>query len=335
MSFVNNILNLANTFGVVGDVQEIGAAVKKILEPYVDNVQCDQFGNLVGRRCCGLENAPKLFIETGITQQSFLVTEISEEGFLYFLDLGQSQWPMLGHEVRIKTRSGAFLSGVIAAPPPAQEAPLALSDLVIDTGLAGAEAKKHFHVGDHVVLASEAFALNDNLLCGGTMSARIGFSAVLHALGLLKNCRLPVDLIIAVSAGKEGACDVAWRESPAWAVCVDAYPDTAGDEGGQEIKLGEGPVIAIGPNSSPAMARRMAALAAKGNLPCQLVARGASCGDSAWQLQTCGYGIETLAVSVPVKYLHTPAEVVCTKDIIQLGALLAAFIVNFEGGEEE
>jgi endoglucanase len=49
-------------------------------------------------------------------------------------------------------------------------------------------------------------------------------------------------------------------------------------------------------------------------------------GTDGWAVQVAHYGIPTAVVSVPLRYMHTPVEVISTRDLDNTVALLAAFI---------
>ena len=57
-------------------------------------------------------------------------------------------------------------------------------------------------------------------------------------------------------------------------------------------------------------------------------------GTNGWHMQICNEGIATSVVSLPLKYMHTPVEVLETEDVEQVARLLAAFVKGLgeEGG---
>lgn len=334
MNLKDNIIRLTNAFGVTGAVCAVDLIARDLLSPYMDTVEIDSFGNVIGRKSCGVANAPTLLLDAHIDQPGFLITQIEENGFLRFMEMGIDRWPMPGSEMRIQTRNGEILPGVIAAlPSRLQSDPLAITDLMVDTGMTGAQANACFHIGDYMVHAGDTFALQEQLLCGSAMDNRAGFAGILYALELLQGKTLPVDLIVTGSSSKDGGRDIAWREQPAYAICVDVCHAKTCDSGSEiEVCMGRGPVIQIGASSLPHMAHKMMQCARAAQIPHQLLAVGGDSSSSAWKIKTVGNGVSTLVVSLPVKYIHAPAEVLHLSDVEQLGRLLAEFLVSFEGG---
>lgn len=334
MNAKESIQRLTNAYGVVGDMREVGELARTLLSPYMDAVEIDSLGNVIGRKACGIPGASKLLLEAHIDQPGFLVTQVADNGFLRFMEMGIDRWPMPSSALCIKTRSGARYSAFVAAAPTcAPNETLPITELVADTGMCDADAKGIFHVGDYMTYADETTELQKGILCSSAADGRVGFVAILHALELLSEKPLPVDLIVLGGANRESGRDIAWREKPDYAVSAGVCHGATADSGGKTAATaGKGPVILIGSNSLPCMARKMETLAQENRIPHQMMAAGGNTNTGAWHIQTAGNGVATLAVAVPVKYSHSPAEVFHVQDVEHLGALIAAFTASLEGG---
>jgi endoglucanase len=53
-------------------------------------------------------------------------------------------------------------------------------------------------------------------------------------------------------------------------------------------------------------------------------------GTDGWATQVAAEGIPTLLLGIPLRYMHTPVELVAIKDILRAGRLLAEFIAGLE-----
>lgn len=53
-------------------------------------------------------------------------------------------------------------------------------------------------------------------------------------------------------------------------------------------------------------------------------------GTDAFALQIAGEGIPTGLISIPLKYMHTPVEVISIKDVQRTGRLLAEFVAGLD-----
>ena len=88
MTLKDKIKTLGNAYGVSGDEFAVAKIAAELLEPYVDRVEIDEFGNVSGYKSCGKPGAKTLMLDAHIDEIGFLVTGITEEGFLRFLGMG-------------------------------------------------------------------------------------------------------------------------------------------------------------------------------------------------------------------------------------------------------
>ena len=342
MSLAETIRQLSGLMGVSGDEFAVSEAAARLLAPYVDEVETDSFGNVTGRKRCGLPNAPKLLLDAHIDQIGLFVTHITEEGFLRFVAPGVDQRMLPGSEIRLKTREGEELFGVVLAMPAQLQKPkerensATSEDMLVDMGLTGLQAKRRIRVGDALTYVGGALDLDGGALTGPAMDDRACFACILYALELLQNQALAVDLIVTGStreeAGLQGAREASWRERPDFAIAVDVcHGKTADTKDMLALEVGKGPVISVGANSLPELARMMMEIARAQQIPYQVEALGGFSGTNAWSMQTVQSGVSTLIVSLPLKYMHSPVELLSVKDAENTGKLLASFAGQFAG----
>ena len=92
--------------------------------------------------------------------------------------------------------------------------------------------------------------------------------------------------------------------------------------------LGKGPTIVMGANMHPALHKAMKELADKLEIPYAIEYTPSHSGTDGWATQVAAEGIPTMVVGIPLRYMHTPVEVVAIKDIQRAGRLLAEFIAG-------
>ena len=123
-----------------------------------------------------------------------------------------------------------------------------------------------------------------------------------------------------------GAKTAVFAIRPDWCVAVDvthgATPDGQKD---RTFPLGGGPVIGVGPNMTTWMTKRMIAKAEEQKLEYQLEVMAGHTGTNGWHMQISREGIATSVVSVPLRYMHSPIEVLDPEDMEHTAQLLAAF----------
>lgn len=316
-------------------------AARELLEPLVDEIWIDRLGSLVGVRRCGKPGAKKLLLDAHLDEVGLVVTGI-KDGFLRFKANGVDVRMLPDREVTILTQPPIL--GVVACLPPhvlsAEEREKApeIKDLYVDIGLSQEEAERRIPVGTPMVYRTDFTALGKRQLCAKAMDDRACFAALLRTAELLRDQELDVDLYIVGSVFEEtggvGARVLAQGLSPDFCVAVDvAHGKTPDSPKEGAFVMGGGPVVGIGPNMARWMVRRLLDEAEKLGLAVQKEVMEGSSGTNGWELQIANEGIATAVLSVPLKYMHTPVEVVEPGDIEATARLLAAFAEHL-GGEE-
>ena len=103
------------------------------------------------------------------------------------------------------------------------------------------------------------------------------------------------------------------------------FPDGDANKLG-EFKLGAGPVIARGPNICPKVFEHLKACAERLKMPYQVEAEAGPTGTDARVIQLSREGVAAGLVSIPLRYMHTPHEMVVLSDVEATVRLLAEFI---------
>ena len=320
---------------------EAARAAEELLRPLMDEVWTDRLGNVIGVRRCGRPEAPRLVLDAHLDEIGLMVTG-AEEGFLRFRAIGGVDPRMLpGREVTLLTQPPLF--GVVACMPTHvlteadKDAAIPLDELVIDVGMTQEEVEATVPVGTPAVYRGSCFPLGEGQLCGKSMDDRACFAILLRTAELLKGRELDVDLYIMGSTREEvsgaGAKVGTFALDPTYCVAVDVThgktPDSPPD---RASVIGGGPAIGVGPNMTRWMTDRMIAKAKGEDIPYQLEVMEGHTGTNGWHMQVSREGIPTSVVSLPLKYMHTPIEVLESRDMEAVARLLAAFTEKL--GEE-
>lgn len=341
MDLYTSLSRLCSAPGPSGHIGAVADVAEELLRPLVEEVRRDKLNNLLGLRRCGAPGAKLVLLDAHLDEIGFVVTG-HEEGFLRFSTIGGVDPRMLpGREVSLMTPAAGF--GVVAAKPPhvlaagEQDKAISLEDLRIDVGLSQEEAQRVYPVGTTAVYREGCTRLQGERVTGKALDDRSCFCVLLRTLELLKDERLNVDLCVLGSNQEEtdgnGALAAAYALDPFCAVAVDVtfatQPDVAKDKG---FPLGGGPVIGVGPNMARWMTRRFEEVAKREEIDYSLEIMSGATGTNGWEIQIAREGIATQILSIPLRYMHTPMEVVDLRDIEQGARLLAAFLRTL--GEE-
>ena len=341
MKLTETIQTLTTLNGPSGFERTVAETAADLLRPLVDDVTIDRLGSVVGVRRCGRENAKKLLLDAHLDEIGLIVTGV-EEGYLRFRAIGGVDPRMLPDAELLILTQPPRLGVVACLPPHVQSAEefnqsIPISDLRIDVGMTQEEAEQAIPVGTPMVYRSRCFSVGADQLSGKAMDDRACFSVLLRALELLKEKPLDVDLYVMGSTREEisgaGAVVGTFAIHPDYCIAVDvthgATPDAPSDE---TMKMGGGPAIGVGPNMTRWMTNRLVEKAKAAGIPYQLEIMAGHTGTNGWDMQTSREGVATSVLSLPLKYMHSPIEMIRMDDAENLAHLIAEFVCHL--GEE-
>lgn len=333
---IKYVLNqLCGQYGPSGFEEPAAQTAARMLTPLMDEVSTDTLGNVIGLRRCGKPGAKKLLLDAHLDEVGLIVTSI-EDGFLHFRSLGGVDPRVLvDREVTVLTEPPIF--GVVSCLPPHvqksgdSDKALPMNQLSIDIGMCQETAEKTVPIGTPIVYRQNCQPLGENEFWGKSLDDRSCFVTLLRTAELLKDKELDVDLYILGSACEEvggwGAGTAAFSVAPDWCVAVDVTfgrdPSVSADKA--PCKLHEGPAIGMGPVIPRWMSGRLVEKAKSAEIPYQLEIMSGGTGTNGDDFQTAREGIATAVLSLPLKYMHTPIEVIGLDDVEHTARLLAAF----------
>jgi len=212
--------------------------------------------------------------------------------------------------------------------------PVELHTLWIDIGAKNKdEAKKLVSIGDPVTYTAGLERLQGDLAVGRGFDDRAGAFAVAEALRLLSEDP-PEAAVFAVSTvqeevGRRGAATSTFGLEPKVGIAVDVihasdHPEVDKRKAG-EVKLGGGPVISKGADINPVVADMLIRTAEEEGIPYQTEGSPRDSGTDAHAIQVSRAGVASGVVSIPLRYMHTPVEVLSLVDLENVAKLLAAF----------
>ena len=294
------------------------------------------------------EAEPLLAVVGHIDEIGLVITHIDEKGFLYFAPIGG--WDpqiLVGQRVEIRAREG-LVPGVVGRKPihlleiDQRKKVVELKGLHIDIGAGDRdEAAAQVRVGDPVVIAVEPVRLAGERLISRSMDNRLGSYVALEAL---RRCHEGGDLsgsFAAIAAVQEeiglfGARTSAFAVRPDLAIAVDVTHAT--DAPGVDEKeigshpLGSGPTIGRGSTLSPKVFELLVETAEAEGIEHTISASGRGTSTDADAIQISRAGIPTGLVSIPLRYMHSPVEMVDLSDVEATVKLIAAFATRLQAG---
>jgi tetrahedral aminopeptidase len=323
----------------------------KIIEdkwrPLVHEISRSKLGSLHGlQRGTGPAPRPSVMIATHMDAIGLMVTSITE-GFLRISEIGGVDARVLpGTPVEVyPTGAGAIrlspLPGVVVQPIPLllpkeeRDGPVELEYLLVDTGLPPNQVAELVRTGDLVSFAQPPAELSGETLSGHSLDNRASVAALTVSLEELMARPHSWDVWAVATTQEEvgliGAGSSAFELHPSMTIVVDVtFAKSGEDSNWRTFPLGKGPTIAMGPNMHPALHKAMQAAADHLEIPYALEYDPTYSGTDAWATQVAAQGIPSLVLGIPLRYMHTPVELVSIKDIQRAGRLLAGFIGGLE-----
>ncbi len=313
---------------------------RKEAEGFCPAVRADVSGNsyavLPGK------GGPTIMLAGHIDEIGLLVTHIDDQGFLSFDAIGGWDAQVLvGQRVTLVAKKGE-VSGVIGKKAihliekDDREKVSKIEDLWIDIGAASrADAEAQVRIGDPAVLSQPLLRLPNGRMVGRSMDNRIGSFVVLEALRRLSAGGVLACSVTAVASTREeissvggGAKTSAVDVGAQAAIIVDVthatdYPGLDKRKYG-EYKLGGGPVLSRGAAISSVLLDLLIECAEAEKIPFALEAVGRDTRTDVEAVFNAHRGVATALVSVPLRYMHSPNEMVAMEDVERTVQLLVA-----------
>jgi putative aminopeptidase FrvX len=310
---------------------------------FSDDVRADRLGSSVVRVPSRPPHAdgPTLAVIGHIDEIGVHVSHIEDSGLLRFGEVGG--WDpiqLVGQRVVLSTRDGE-LRGVVGRKPThlqrgdeRDKAPKT-KDLHIDVGAQdGDEARTMVRVGDVGVIDVAPLVLGNDRLASRSLDNRIGAyvaaetARVVAAAGGARGDVFGL-AVVQEETSLAGARTSAFGLRPDIAVVVDVThaTDQPGVELGPDTKheLGSGPVICRGTSLHPAVTELLLATAEDEGIAHTIESIGRATGTDADAVHATGIGVPSAVVAIPLRYMHSPVELVALADIDATVRLLAAF----------
>ncbi|MDQ2675672.1 MAG: M42 family metallopeptidase [Actinomycetota bacterium] len=287
------------------------------------------------------ESQPLFAIAGHMDEIGLVVTHIDDKGFIWFGSIGG--WDpqiLVGQRVEIATKDGP-IAGVAGRKPihlleeDQRKKVVELKQLHIDIGAEDGDAARELvRIGDPAVIRGEPMRVQGSRLVSRSMDNRLGSYVALEvarrcAASDKVTCRVAGVANAQEEIGLYGARTAAFHLEPTLAVAVDVThaTDAPGIDENQEGShhLGTGPVISRGSTLSPVVFELLADVASKADIPHTFSGSGNRTGTDADAIQITRSGIPAGLVSIPLRYMHSPVEMVDLEDVEATVALLVAF----------
>lgn len=331
-----------------GFEQPAAKVFRERLAGVADSIDTNVMGS-VHALLSGSADGVSVMLAGHIDEIGLMVNYITPEGFIAFSAIGGVDAAILpGMRVQVHTKDGALL-GVMGRKPihliedDERKNVTKLEKLFIDLGFSGEEVKKRVRVGDPITFDVGLETFGDDLAVSRAFDDKMGAWISARVLEEVKKAGgAKGDLVAAATVQEEvglrGGITSAYGVDPVVGIAVEVghatdYPDIDKRKHG-EFECGKGPIIARGPNINPVLFEALVAAAEKAKVPYQIGAEPRGTGTDANAIQLSRGGKAAALVSIPLRYMHTPTEVLSLKDLDAAVKLLTQFVLDLEPGTD-
>jgi endoglucanase len=297
VDLVDVLMKLSNLDGPSGYEEEVIDYIKKEAQKISKtDIEIDKLGNLIVRK---EGRGKKIALFAHVDEIGFIITKKEFGNFFRFSTFGGiDPKAIISQRLRFHTRDKV-------------------------------------NIGDIGNFSSEPFLLSEKYLTGKALDNRAGCAVLLYIMEILNEFVQRSESFFVFNIREEdgisGARGICYRIKPDLAIILDVTHGDISRPSYPRIETGKGPVLDIGPMISYEYFERIKNLAEKIYVNYQIEPTGGVINTDNDIIKISAGGIPTLLISIPLRYMHTPYEIVNIKDLEETARLLAHFIAR--GGE--
>ncbi len=347
---VELIRSLSLAFGPSGCEDAVRELIAKRVSGLCDKMFVDRLGNLICKKSFGEgEDRVKIMLSAHMDEVGFMIDGIHESGMLTFGTLGGIDPSVTAGRKVTLLHEGELRGGVIASKAihhkegDERDRAQPTDKLYIDIGARGREeAEKYAAIGDFVTFDSPFVTLGKQgeALKGKALDDRMGCAALIEIMSRMNedNISTPRDVwfcfTVREEIGYSGAATAAYGIEPHLALVLEstAISDLPGTPEHRRVAdVGGGAVLSLADRATVYPKDKVdyaLALAKRCGIAAQLK-RYVSGGNDAGKIHKSRSGVTTLALSVPTRYLHSPACVASAFDYEAVRDLAQAITENY------
>jgi putative aminopeptidase FrvX len=332
---------LTEAMGPSGFENEIRDVIRAEIDPFVQKHYTDVLGTLICEKNVQ-HSGPRVMLDAHMDEVGLMIVHVEENGLLRFRPLGGID-PRVLVSKPVQIGPGKRFGVIGAKPihlqtPDERQKPLKLEQLYIDIGAKDkGDALSAVQLGDVAVFTTRFAEMGDGCAKGKSFDDRVGCGILIETLKQSFALPLYGAFTVQEEVGLRGAAPAAYRIQPDIALALEGTVcfDVVGAPGhGQATLLGGGPALTVQDGQTIANRRFlefMMAVAEDNGIPYQL--RRVKGGSNDYgAIHKVREGIIGGGISVPVRYIHAPAQIISLEDYQNSIRLVAAILKEIEKG---
>ncbi len=340
-NFLKQLVEAPSPSGFETPAQRV---IKENLAPLADHVKIDVMGNMMVR--LDGRGGPRMMLAGHCDEIGFMVQYITDEGFIYFGAIGGVD-PHLSPGQRIDIHSAnGVIKGIIGKKAihlievKDRDKVIALKEQYIDIGCGSREeVEALIQIGDPITFSVGLERLQQGRITSRALDDKMGSFIVSRVFAEVKNAGGATSELVCVSTvqeevGLRGGTTSGYGVDPDVAIVVEVTHATdtpdVDPKGIGRVEVGKGPVLARGANINPVLFNLLVETAKQEEIPIQIIGVPRATGTDANSLQLTRGGVATALLGIPLRYMHTPVELLAESDLQAAIKLLTAFVLRIE-----
>lgn len=333
---------LTEASGVSGNEKEVRNLIISEIKDHVDSIKIDRIGNIIAFKK-GKETKKRLMVTAHMDEVGLIVKDIDNMGLIKFTNVG-------GIDKRILVSKPVLIGndkikGVIGAKPihlqKRQEWARALNmdELYIDIGAKSKEeAEAMVNLGDYITFDSEYVEFGDGLIKAKALDNRVGCSLLINLIKDIKDISFYAVFTVMEEIGLVGAGPAAYEVDPDISIVLEGtlcYDMPKLDTHMIPTYINKGPAISLVDRTTVynhEFRNKITSIAEKNGIEYQY-RKTSMGGNDSGKIHTTKEGSITSTISVPCRYIHSPASVMSKRDYENTYNLLKEILFDFEREE--
>ena len=309
---IQKLVATASPSGYEGRVRDV---IKAEVQPYATSIEVDALGNLIVTKGKKSTKGKRVMISAHMDEIGLIATHIDKKGFVRFTNMGflYARNCMAAHVTFLNGSRGVVNGDALEDSSKLHS----LDQLFIDVGATSREDCP-VKVGDVGVFERPLIDLGKRVI-SKALDDRIGCALMIETIKQIKES--PNELLFVFTTQEEvatrGATTAAYRVDPDLGLAVDVTRTGDVPTGKMEVDLGNGPAIKVkdsGMIADPRIVRWMTDTALKNHIPYQMEVLEGGTTD-ARAIQMARAGVPSGCLSIPTRYIHSPAEMIDMDDV--------------------
>jgi len=345
MMDVQLLKSLSEARGISGQESAVRQVVLNALDGHAEQIRIDPLGSITAVKPGTGERKLRVMIAAHMDEIGFMVSGVDGDGLIRFTNVGGVDDRILpGLRVKIGTNG---ISGVIVWTPihlNREQTVVKMSNLRIDIGAASRDdANGKVKLGDMIVFDTSFVELGDHMVRGKAFDDRVGCSLLID---VLRGGPYPVDVLAAFTVQEEiglrGAQVAAQFFQPDVAFVLEGttandIPNPLAEVDDQDqpnptCRVLGGPVISVMDRSlvvDPRMFSFLRSTAEQHDIPYQLKTQLGG-GTDGGSIHIANSGVMTGVISMPCRYIHSPAALLHREDYDNMLRLIEAVLQTID-----